>query len=148
MDDILIGVSEYIAAADTSRKFKAIVYSEYVDECIAKNKIPFVDVVGIKERKSPLSGFSFDKGYRQAFDISIVIVQDAKLMKDVLHGTSSIWALWSYLWEIIEADRTFGGVVQRIDEKPVESKLITLVKDNSTKLGLETELTLILDVFK
>jgi hypothetical protein len=148
MDEILIGVSEFIASADTSKKFKAVAYSEYVDELIKANKTPFVDVVGVRERKSPLSGFLFDKGYRQAFDISIVIVQDAKLMKDVLHGTNSIWSLWSYLWEIIEADRTFGGLIQRIEEKPVESKLITLVKDNSTKLGLETELTLIKDVFK
>jgi len=148
MDDILKGVADFIAAGDTEKKFKAVYYSEYLDECIAKNKTPFINIIGPRKRRFPLQGFSFNKSTRRGFDISIVIVQDAKLMKKVVHGSDSIWSLEDYLWDIIDADQTFGGIVRAIDEKPIESKLVMITKDNSIKLGLEIELTLTKDVFK
>lgn len=148
MDDILKGVADFITAGDTTKKFKAVYYSEYLDECIAKNKTPFINIIGPKKRRSPLKGFNFNKSSRRGFDISIVIVQDAKMMKQVVHGTDSIWSLDDYLWDIIDADPTFNGLVREIEEKVIESKLIMIRKDNSVKLGLETELTLIKDVFK
>ncbi|PKL17874.1 MAG: hypothetical protein CVV49_08840 [Spirochaetae bacterium HGW-Spirochaetae-5] len=148
MNNILKGVADFITAGDTLSKFKIITYSEYVDDLIKENKMPAVDILGFRERKTPLPGFSFDKAYRQSFDITIIIIQDAKLLRDILHGTNSVWGLSTYLWNIIETDRTFGGIVRAIDDKPVESKLVKLTKDNSVKLGLETELTLTKDVFK
>lgn len=150
MDDILEGVAAFITASDKAglKKFKLVTYSEYVDDLISGNRMPVVDILGFRERKSPISGFTFDKAYRQSFDISIIIIQDSKLLRDVLHGANSVWGLSKYLWSLIELDRTFGGIVRGIDDKPIESKLMTIKKDNSIKLGLETELTLTKDVFK
>lgn len=151
METVLKGVSDYLISADTSKKFKQIVYSEFLDEMINKNQTPFIDVIGLQERKTPLSDMSMKKAYRQFYDISIVIVQDAKVTKDIIQGTktiSSIWSLSEYVYDLISADITFNGTVNRLHEKEIISKLTTLTKDNSVKLALEMELTLIKDIFK
>ena len=150
MDNVLKGVSDFLTAADAagSKKFKVITDSEFVDEIIKDNRIPAVDVIGLKERKASIKGFDFNKAYRQSFDITIIVIQDAKVLRDIIKGTKSVWGLSRYVWEMIESDRTFGGVVRGIEDKPVETELIKPVKDNSIKLGIETKLTVTRDVFK
>ena len=147
MDQVLEGIASYLQSNDTQKAFKRIEYSEWIDDLIKDNKLPFLNVVGIKERKSPLNNISMANGYRQFYDISILIGQDARLIKKVIHGSNSIWQLWDVVWEIIEGDPSFNGIISKIDEKVIESRLITITKDNSVKLILETELTVFKDVF-
>jgi len=150
MDNVLKGVSDFLTAGDKagSKKFKVITYSEYVDDIIKDNKIPAIDVMGFKERKSAVPGMSFTSSERQSFDISIIIIQDAKLLRDIIKGPNTVWGLSRYVWDMIKADMTFAGTVRTIESNPpVESQLIKIVKDNTTKLGIETRLTVTKDEF-
>jgi hypothetical protein len=148
MELILKGLANYLITADTAKKFKVITYSEFLDELIAKNQTPFIDIIGLQETKKPFDKHSMKSVYSRTFEVTIVIVQDAKVTKDIIHGsktTESIWSLADYVYGLINADRTFGGLIDRIAEKEVISKITTLTKDNSIKLALEMELTLVVD---
>lgn len=148
MDSILTGVSSFIKSGDTQKKFKIITDNEFIDELMNKNQTPFLDVIGLKQTKTPISGFNFKDNYKEEYLISIVIVQDAKAIKNVIKGETSVWKLWSYVWGIIETDKTFNGLVRGIKEQSIESKIMSFTKDNSVKVALETELVLYKDVFK
>lgn len=148
MNNILKGISDYFQSADTtSKRFRNISYSEMIQDVIAKNQVPFLLVLGVAERKSPFREYLMSTAYKQLYDITIVICQDNKVLTNVLKGANPIFDLWSYTWSMIEADRTFGGVVDGIVEKDIESKLITLQRDSSYKLVYETELTVYKNIF-
>ena len=150
MNNTLKKVSEFLQSQDVleDKKYSIITYSELIQDLINKNKTPFLVVLGMKERKSPLSWCNMDKGYRQFYDITLVICQDKKVLRDVLIKDDSIFDLWSYTWSLIETDKSFNGVVDGIEETTIESKLTTLQKDNTIKLVYETQLSLYKDVLK
>lgn len=148
METILKGLANYLIAADTAKKFKVITYSEFLDELIAKNQTPFIDIIGLQEIKKPFDRHLMKSVYSRMFEVTIVIVQDAKVTKDIIQGSKTIEGIWSladYIYGLINADRTLGGLIDRIAEKEVISKITTLTKDNSIKLALEMELTLVVD---
>lgn len=148
MDTILDGIVNFIKSKDKLNKFKVITCSEFLEDLINKNQLPFIDIVGLKENKTELKQIAFKYGYKQTYTISIMIFQDAKALKDVLKGNNSIWGLWNYVWSMIEADNTFGGLVDGFDSSNIESKLVTMQKDNTIKIGLETQLTLTKDILR
>jgi len=151
METVLKSVSDYLSSVDTAKKFKSIVYSEFLDDMISKNQTPFIDVIGLKTRKAPYKDMTMKRAYIQYYDISLVIVQDAKVTKDIIQGSktvNSIWSLAETVYTLIEADPTFNGIVNRLAEQEITMQITTLTKDNSVKLALEMQLTLIKDIFK
>lgn len=151
MEKVLAGLVTYLKSADTDKKFKDIVDSEFMDDMIKKNRMPFIDIIGMSVNKTPVPNMSMTTAYRMTFNIVIVICQDARVTQDIIRGTSrieSIWALSEYVYAKLEADPTCGGIVNRISQADVNTTLTTLTKDNTVKLALEMPISLIKDVFK
>lgn len=151
MDSVLKGVANYLTSADTAKKFKLITYSEVFDEVIKKNLTPFIYIYGEEEKKIPRSDMLMKSAYERQFIITLYIIQDAKILKDVVQGSStisSIWSLSEYVYDLISLDKTFNGTVNRLAEKEITSKIGEIRKDNTIKLILQTELTLIKNIFK
>jgi hypothetical protein len=148
MEDVLSGVVTYLKAADTLNRFRVIDYSEMLDDMIHSNKTPFIDVVGTRVSETPLAGFKPAKARRGKYYITLIIVQDKKVLREVLKGSESIWGLKKYLTGLINADSTFGGIVQGLAfDENIDSEIVTLKKDNSVKLALEVKLVLFKDIF-
>lgn len=148
MNNTLKTISDYLTAADSvSKKMGTITYSEMLQDLINANRTPFLDIVGLSERKSQIPGIDLRSGYRQQYNIVLYICKDDKVLSKVLKGTDSIFDLWNYIWSIIEKDRTFGGAVQGILDKDVESKITTLQRNDTVKLVYETNLTVYKDIF-
>lgn len=151
MNDVLNGITEYFKEKDIENKFKTIENSEYMDELIKRNRVPFINIIGFDKTRSPLNNYSRKNAETELYEISIIICQDARFTKDVIKGTKtteSIWSLSDYVYSLIEEDNTFNGVVNRLADQDIRTTLTTLTKDNSVKVALEMKIFLIKDVFK
>lgn len=151
MNDVLKGIAEYFKAKDIDNKFKAIENSEYMDELIKRNRVPFINIIGFDKTRSRPSNYSLKHMETETYEVSIIICQDARFTTDIIKGTKtteSIWSLSDYVYGLIDEDNTFNGVVNRLADRDITTRLTTLTKDNSVKLALEMKVFLIKDVFK
>lgn len=157
MNKVLIALRDAFKFADESleKKFKAIEASELIDDLLRKNRVPFMNFIGLRDRRLPIPNISMRQAYRQEFDGLIIIVQDSDNLTDIImgneRGTESIWELYDYVFDLIILAMTEFqdelGFKVRFKEQEAEAKLTTLTRQNTVKLAVEIPITIVMERF-